>query len=280
MTDNIYEFMHSLQVEGQAETIDALTITATNLEGKLSISLVIEAMRDYLILQEKKPFKFRKAIGWTRGSVSYAEELKEGIKLWSILMVKGEQSEIAFTEACKLKDLKVTRIDVAVDVLLLEKVTQLPRKLKDTYKGKYDISLIESATGDTIYCGSRESGIFIRIYDKSEEYNLDLGFVWRFEVEFKKGTATTVFELLRDNGIAVGQDVVWTAVRGRDLPTPKIGQTVNLKARKVTFSTPDMKLAWLGRQVRPTVQYLMNIGKVKEVYKQLGFELDETQESR
>lgn len=274
MDSNIYEYMHNLPIGGQSEAVDALTITATGLEGKLSISLVVEAMRDYLLLQEKKPFTFRNAKGWSRGSVSYAEELKQGVKLWSILMVKGEQSEIAFTEACKLKDLKITRIDIAVDILMLEPVVQLPRKLKDTYKGKFDINLIESLTGDTLYCGSREGGVYVRIYDKSEEYNYELGRVWRFEVEFKKGQAPTVFGLLRDNGIKIAQDVVWTAVRSRDLPTPKIGQTINLKAQRVTFSTSQMKLAWLGRQVRPTVEYLMNIGKKEEVYKQLGFEFD------
>lgn len=269
--DNIYDFMHKLPISGMAEAVDALTITATGLEGKLSISLVVRAMEDYLVLQEKKPFNFRGAKGWSRGSVSYAEELKAGSKLWSILMVRGEQSEVAFSEACKLNDLKVTRIDVAVDVLMLERVTQLPRKLKDTYKGKFPIVLYESLGGDTINCGSRESGVFIRIYDKSPEYGMDLGYVWRFEVEFKSGQAVAVFNILKDD-IRKAQDVVWTAIRSRDLPSPKIGQTVNLKARKVTVSTADMKLAWLGRQVRPTVEYLTSIGKEEEVYKQLGFE--------
>jgi len=271
-SDNIYEYMHNLGVVAQAETVDALTLTATGLEGKLSISLVIDAMRDRLILEEKKPFKFRKAVGWTRGSVSYAEEMKQGVKLWCILMVKGELSEVAFTIAQKLDDIKITRLDIAVDIQMVERVTQLPRKLKDTYRGVFPISLIESLTGDTLYCGSRESGTYIRIYDKSEEYGLDLGYVWRFEVEFKSERAQVVAELLKKQGIAIAQDIVWTALRSRDIPSPKVGQTVNLKARKVTMSSSDMKLAWLGRQVRPTVKFLASIGRLQEVYEQLGFE--------
>lgn len=274
MSDNIYSYMHNLATQATAETVDALTLTATGLEGKLSIKLVIDALRDRLLLEPKVPFKFRRAIGWTRGSVSYAEEVKDDTKLWCILMVRGELSEIAFTEAQKLDDLKVTRIDLAVDVQMLEAVTQLPRKLKDTYKGVFDIQLIESRTGDTLYVGSRESGIFIRIYDKSEEYGLETGRVWRFEVEFKNEKAQTVASLLKKQGIKIAQDIVWTALRSRDVPSPKIGQTVNLKARKVTMSTADMKLAWLGKQVRPTVGYLVSIGKKKEVYEQLGFEWD------
>lgn len=272
--NNIYSYMHNLVTVGHTETVDALTVTATGLEGKLSVSLIIDALRDRLLLEEKKPFKFRGATGWTRGSVSYAEELKQGIKLWCILMVRGELSEIAFTEAQKLDDLKITRLDIAVDIQMLEKVTQLPRKLKDTYKGKFDVKLVESLTGDTFYCGSRESGIFIRIYDKSDEYGLELGRVWRFEVEFKAEKAAVIANTLKEQGIKVAQDIVWTALRSRDIPSPKIGQTVNLKARKVTASTSDMKLAWLGRQVRPTVDYLRSIGKEEEVYRQLGFEFN------
>jgi len=272
--DNIYEYMHNLSVVAQAETVDALTLTATGLEGKLSITLVIDAMRDRLVLEEKKPFKFRKAIGWTRGSVSYAEELKQGVKLWCILMIKGELSEVAFTIAQKLDDIKITRLDIAVDIQMVERVTRLPRKLKDTYRGVFPISLIESLSGDTLYCGSRESGTYIRIYDKSDEYGLELGYVWRFEVEFKAERAQVVAELLKKQGIAIAQDIVWTALRSRDIPSPKVGQTVNLKARKVTMSSSDMKLAWLGRQVRPTVKFLASIGRLQEVYEQLGFDWD------
>jgi len=271
-SENVYEYMHNLSVVAQAETVDALTLTATGLEGKLSISLVIDAMRDRLILEEKKPFRFRRATGWTRGSVSYAEEIKQGVKLWCILMIKGELSEIAFTIAQKLDDIKITRLDIAVDIQMTEKVSQLPRKLKDTYRGVFPVSLIESLTGDTLYCGSRESGTYIRIYDKSEEYGLDLGYVWRFEVEFKQERAQVVAELLKKQGIAIAQDIVWTALRSRDIPSPRVGQTVNLKARKVTMSSSDMKLAWLGRQVRPTVTFLKSIGRLQEVYEQLGFE--------
>jgi len=224
-------------------------------------------------LEEKKPFDFRGARGWTRGSVSYAEQLKNGLKVWCILMVKGELSSKAFETAQKLDDLKVTRIDIAVDVMLLETVKKLPRKIKDTYHGVFDVQLIESLTGDTLYCGSRESSTYIRIYDKSEEYGLELGRVWRFEVEFKQDKAPIVAAHIRDNGIAIAQDIVWTALKSRGIPSPKIGQTVNLKARKVTLSTADMKLAWLGRQVKPTVEYLRSIGKEREVYEQLGFEL-------
>lgn len=280
-TENIYDFMHKLSVVGDAECVDALTLTATGMEGKLSMSLVIEAMRDYLEIEEKKPFKFRDATGWTRGSVSYAEKLERGVKLWAILMVRGApQSEIAFTEALKLSDLKVTRIDLAVDLQLTERVTQLPRKLKDTYKGKYPIQLIESLTGDTLYCGSRESGIYIRIYDKSSDYNKELGLVWRFEVEFKQGKAEHIFDMLKKEGVGIAKDIVWTALKSRDLPSPKIGQTVNLRAHKINVSSSDLKLAWLGRQVRPTVQFLTSIGRTREVYEQLGFEWVEELDKR
>lgn len=267
---NIYEFMHSLPIEGDTSQVDAMTITATGLEGKLSISLVIETLSKYLALEEKKPFTFRKAKGWQRGSVSYAEETNELGKLWAILMVRGEQSTSAFQTALLLDDVKYTRVDVATDVMLLEQVTQLPRKLKDTYKGKFKVTLIESLTGDTLYVGSRESGVYIRIYDKSNEYGKDLGYVWRFEVEFKSSKAPVIAEHLKRSGIEIASDIVWTACRSRDIPTPLIGRTVDIRGRKISVSSIDQKLAWLGGQVKPTVKFLMSIGRGGDVYEKLG----------
>lgn len=268
--NNIYEFMHNLPVEGLASGVDALTITATGESGKLSISLVIHSLKCYLDVEEQKPFRFIRATGWQRGSVSYAEEVRQGKKLWCILMVRGKIAEEAFQTALLLDNIKYTRVDCCVDIMLTERVPKLTRRLKDTYKGSFEPVLIESLTGDTLYVGSRESDIYIRIYDKSMEYGRQLGTVWRFEVEFKGTKAPVVANRLKVDGLAISKDIVWTALRSRDLPTPVIGTTVDIRGQLVTVSSAEMKLAWLGRQVRPTVKFLTSLGMKDEVYEQLG----------
>jgi len=183
---NIYEYIHGLSIDGIECGIDALTITAVGLEGKLSIDLVLHSLRGYIEAQQTKDFKFQGAMGKSWGSVRYAKKWNEHMQIqWAILMVTGEQSAGAFKESLKVGDVKYTRIDLCIDVFMRERILGLPRKLKDTYKGGSKLKLIESFTGDTLYCGSRESESMLRIYDKSPEYGEELGKVWRFEVEYK-----------------------------------------------------------------------------------------------
>lgn len=268
---NIYSFMQSLPVEGVSTCVDALTITSTGLEGKLSIGIVLHELGEILEVEEQKPFSFQGARGWARGSIRYADKKNEAIgTVWAILMVTGEHSERALKTALKIGDLKFTRVDIAVDVKMTERVLGLARKLKDSYKGPKEVRLIESLTGDTFYCGSRESEVMVRIYDKSEEYSCEQGYVWRFEIEYKGSRAESVAQYLAMQGKTAITDLVWTSLRDSHLPTPTWGQTVDIKAQKVTMSSSERKLAWLGTQVKPTVKWLMSLGKTEEVISQLG----------
>jgi hypothetical protein len=264
---NIYEFMHSLPVDGVECGIDALTITSTGLDGKLSIDLVLHSLARYIEAQQVKPFRFQGAEGKAWGSVRYA--VKWGSlqqQHWAILMVTGEQSPGAFKESLKVKDVNYTRIDLCIDVFMRERVLGLPRKLKDTYKGgETSIKLIERLTGDTLYCGSRESESMIRIYDKSPEYDEELGRVWRFEVEYKKSLARLAAEVVEREGAVGIADIVWSELRKKDLPSPVIPNKVNVGRRMATLSSAEMKVSWLSRQVGPTVEWLKKLGLESEV---------------
>lgn len=272
---NIYDFMQKLPIVGYEGCIDALTVTSTGLDGKLSIAVILHELEDSLIVEPLKPFKFQGARGWSRGSVRYADKRKEetGI-LWAILMVTGKDSERSLKTAIKVGGVKFTRVDVAIDVKMSEKVIGLARKLKDGYKGGKQVKLIESLTGDTFYCGSRESDMMVRIYDKSEEYNENQGMVWRFEVEFKGGRAEAIADYIAMQGKSGIPDLLWTALQQSHLPAPIWGQTIDLKSSRVTMASSERKLAWLGEQVKPTVRWLQSLGKETEVLQQLGLPFD------
>lgn len=269
--ENIYKYMSDLQIDGVAPWVDALTVTATGLEGKLSIAIVLENLREEIEIEPLSKFNYMGAKGWARGSVRYADKWDErGQRQWAILMVTGKSSEVALKTALRVGSLNFTRVDLAVDVKMRERVLGLARKLKDGYKGKKETKLIESLTGDTFYCGSRESDLMLRIYDKSEEYGFGQGFVWRFEAEFKGSRAERVASYVAMQGLSGIPDLVWTAQNSSDLPSPYLGQVVDIRGSKVTLTSSERKLAWLGNQVRPTVAWLIKLGKEKEVYEQLG----------
>lgn len=271
---NIYDYILSLPVEGDNQQVDALTITATGLSGKIAIGMVIEDAKDYLDNEQKKPFRFGGAQGWARGSIRYAEKVQEDIgRLWAILMVTGPQSEHAFKVACQLDDLKFTRCDCAVDVFLYEKVMGLPRLIKDNYKGKAKVVLFESELGDTIYIGSRQSDAYLRIYDKSKQYGLDLGRVYRWEVEYKGELAKPVVDKVRDGGRMAIRELVFGEAHHKSVPSPIVEGQRGVKREKISISSPDAKIAWLARQVAPTVKWLNSLGYQDEVVKALNLRL-------
>jgi Replication initiation factor len=259
---NIYEHMHSLPIEGDDSNVDALTVTATGLQGKIAVGLILDDLKEYRGNQKKHPFYFQGATGWQAGSIRYAEKFNsEGGKLWVIMMITGEMSRKCFKTAMLVEsDIKVTRCDLSCDVFLYEKVIGIPRMIKDNYKGKYAIKMIESNTGETLYVGSRQSESMIRIYDKSSEFGLDQGRVWRWEVEFKGGLAPMVAREVRDGGVARARELIFQEARHKDIPSPIIEGARGIKRERVSVSSPEMQLAWLAKQVAPTVRWLSALG--------------------
>jgi hypothetical protein len=275
MISNIYEYMHNLPVQGVTEAVDALTVTATGLDGKMSIQIILNELRDETEAERKKLFRFQGAAGWSAGSVRYAEKFDtRHQKLWSILMVAGQGSEKALKMAIRTKDVKYTRIDLCVDVVMSSRVLGIARKLKDTYKGRHNVKLIESDTGDTLYVGSREAESMLRIYDKSAFYGEELGHVWRFEVEYKRGLARGAAEYVEEEGLQGISDAIWSDCRAKDIPCPVPGRVVRLKRQVVTLTSAEMKINWLSRQVAPTVRHLISLGLKSEVAEAIQLKME------
>lgn len=274
-TENIYQYMASLPVGEEMESIDALTVTATGLSGKLTISLILESMADILSVEKAVPFKFKGASGWSRGSVRYADKWDtRQNREWVILMVTGKTSERAYSVLSRISqpDVKVTRIDIAIDIKLRERVLGLCRRVKDSNDGRVNMSLVESLTGDTLYVGSRESDKMLRIYDKSSEYGEELGMVYRWELEAKGDTAPVIYEIATRANREELSDIVFGASREMGAPTPKYGVFPKIKSERITASSSEMKLNWLRNQVKPTVTWLRKLGLDKEVSDALGIE--------
>lgn len=83
---------------------------------------------------------------------------------------------------------KKTRVDFAYDFFDSGFTTsRLWRNyIEPVFAGKkLKVSFVQSANGDTIYIGSRQSNFMVRIYDKGKEQKTDQDWI-RFEIEIKK----------------------------------------------------------------------------------------------
>lgn len=183
--------------------------------------------------------------------------------------------------------LKVTRVDVCVDIALQSPARGWLRGLRegqefsDTHKrANRKTTLIESDTGDTLYIGSRDSGRFGRIYDKSLAYGLQLGYVYRFELETKKQVSQPVFDRLfpESEYSTYSWDLFADRVRGIiQTQFTTWGVELSLRSKNVEqikavvrISTVDSQLEWLSRTVSPMLQRLDVAGYKQESLEALG----------
>lgn len=120
--------------------------------------------------------------------------------------------------------------------------------------------------GDTCYVGSRESELYIRVYDKEKESPDDETYVGatRYEVELKGSLASAYYaQVVRARGDArICARIVLGLLADRGIPLP---QSVSLESEprvvvRKEASSAQQSLAWLAGQVRPTVSRLLAAG--------------------
>lgn len=186
---------------------------------------------------------------------------------------------------------KITRIDVKVDTELRSPSRNLAKLGHGVIKRlvnsgtsrvrSYDLR--DTSKGQTLYIGSRLSGAFGRMYDKSAQLSRgkEAGKVWRYEVQFNEDYAPQVAEGLgrvfnerpREDGLKVVARLVydWWNDRG-------IVPVFDLKAENVerieltSESRYGDKMLWLRTQVSPSVRRLVARGYGPEVLKALGID--------
>lgn len=269
-----------------SEAIDALTITSKNVMGRAMIAGVYR-----LFSEESENLAFAKnwnALGYKGymcDSVRYGKRL-DGSALFSTGSDAMKITHILINDY-DYTSLNTTRIDVCIDVCLTKPLRGWLRGLRENsdfnalhVKEKRDTKIIESKTGDTLYIGSRASGRYGRIYDKSLAYGIDLGYVYRFEIETKKLVAPALFKRLfpenedstyswdnfpyRVRGIIQAQMLAWGInIRLND-------KTTEVIKAETRISTVESQLSWLSRTVAPMVTKLTAAGYQQEMFEAIG----------
>ena len=272
-----------------SEKIDALTVTSKTVSGRAMISGLY-----HLFGAQSEELAFQK--NW--GSLGY-RGLQCGSVRWgsrldgSALFSSGSDAMIItklLLEGYNYLELNTTRVDLCIDVALKIPMRGWLRGLRED-DGFRDLhsqanrktTLIESDTGDTLYIGSRHSGRFGRVYDKSLAYGVDLGSVYRFEIETKKQVSPAVFKRLfpecedvtyawdffpsRCRGIIQSQFATWGIAL--NLQSDNVE---NLRA-ETRISTIDSQLEWLSRTVAPMLVKLKQAGYQSSMLDALGLDM-------
>ncbi len=188
---------------------------------------------------------------------------------------------------------RVTRIDLAVTVRLGMAMENLAGQYYEFVKDigsdeeegpDRNYSIIQNNKGgQTLYVGSRRSQQFGRVYDKGvQSGGTPPGFIWRYEVEYKKPLADQVASKLsavdkRDYTKIISTLHGWFE-RREVLPLfKKNGEGMQLRTETI-ITTDDKKLAWLNSSVAPSVAYLISRGRGPDALYALGLISEETKQ--
>lgn len=197
----------------------------------------------------------------------------------SIMILSGSEAE-RFGVNFRIPEDRVTRIDLQVTLALGKPMPMMAhnmyRRLIGEAKTKGHSAKVvyhSSEKGDTITVGSRGSATFLRLYDKSADYNVEpTGSIWRYEVEFKQSRAKSATRevqqaISRYEKIAAR---VWAEFNSRGIaPHFRPQDRMSAMEAGVKISTPDTKLGWLERCVAPVVTQLIQMGYEREVINSL-----------
>lgn len=198
---------------------------------------------------------------------------------------KGGDDLFRFAMLANLKDIRVTRIDLRVDLFFSPNdemkgvIEELYRENKDSKARKYTF-MDNSNGGSTLYVGSMSSNVFGRIYDKGVERGTHSPGTWiRLEVVNRKPLGDEVYQLIEEeykkNGSATDliRDYVVNWFNNRNAVIVS-RETIVEEVTSPREETPlERKLKWLERSVRKTVDVLRRSGYDKEVREALGIDL-------
>lgn len=185
---------------------------------------------------------------------------------------------------------RVSRLDLAVTVDLTRPVVNLAKSAYEdnrTVGGQRQYAYItNSKGGQTLYVGSRQSGQFGRLYDKgAQEGSAAPGVRWRYEVEIKDKLRTLpTLDLMYQAWLCDKPwrvDITkavhnWFSNRGVSPRFARLaGNDIFDIAVEARVSGTDRKLAWLSKQVAPTVQELIRQGVGDKAMLALGLEAEQ-----
>jgi len=206
-----------------------------------------------------------------------------------IAILQGSRAAEAW-QTMYSKTCNVSRVDLACDVWLdesLDVVGKLARKvLNPKYETIFSFRHIAGkaggegrpSTGETLYCGSRSSDAYGRVYDKGKQTKTaEAGRWFRYEVEYKDNAARQIVEVANKQdseqlGAWVNTQVyAWFVSRGIKPVFGKLTAVKEFRVRAfIRRTTDDKKVAWLRSQVKPTVEYLFEMGLGERAIDALG----------
>lgn len=181
----------------------------------------------------------------------------------------------------------ISRLDIAATVWSEnEQSTLIARHKEETDEYRktlqhkpYRVRLIDGVgDGDTLYIGSRESALFLRIYDKERAPNAKpehKGAI-RYEAELKEEYARQAYERVTASGYSVAncREVLGGLLTRRGIDPIHIGciQSAYFPHLEISGSDVERSIKWLTSQVRPTLQNLLRAGYEEEALKALGLD--------
>jgi len=133
--------------------------------------------------------------------------------------------------------------------------------------------------GDTAYLGSRNSEMFVRVYDKGAESEGEAGYEGsvRYEAELSGGTAQEAFTALArvgaDENACADRVQSYLLARGVSLPVWVSRETLQRRIVAKEASNADATLAWLASAVRPSIRRLIDEGLTYELLHRILFGL-------
>lgn len=229
-----------------------------------------------------KPWAWQGYTGWSVGSFCFGER-PDG----TIVRVSSVLAHDYVTEGLPIGH-NVSRLDICLDIWGVKDIDTVIALHKDeaiTYRSSlhsrpFDVRLQETyGKGDTLYLGSRTSGVYLRIYNKAKEQegNDYYDECIRYEAEIKDERARKVLDRYRDAGyrsISLTENLLgFLERRGIHLTSIHGGSAVYIDASPRSRGDIDASLAWLRDQVSPTVRRLLKLGYRGDIIEALGLEL-------
>jgi len=262
------------------ERIDWVTAVAKQPEVKRRL---FEVMRVYLDHEKEttgevaESWSFRGYFGWKLPHVRWGTRADSDIMIGSGELAPEVYHIIFDSGACD----NVSRIDLAVTCALqtpanlaIEYYDEVKRLSGKAGVCKRQYALIQNtAQGQTLYVGSRQSTQFGRVYDKGMQQKalqFKAGELWRFEVEFKDERAYKVARQLKEVQVGVIANCVHKWFSGRHIaPIWPFGSSVEEiidTTQEATLASDEATLRWLSTQVKPSIIRLSAKGKLEQVF--------------
>lgn len=212
--------------------------------------------------------------GWRLGKWSV------GWRADSCILVVSSQEAGNYAWIPYLDEARCTRIDIKVDLHYdypRPYILETCKALSDAHAAScahrpYDRELHQPELSPHWFeAGSRDSDIYLRVYDKEAESKADPAYegVWRCEVEVKKEPANEIFHSIRRRGDDANAARDWSlallAKRGIRLAGVRPGEWYIVPISPRPDRDVDRTLGWLSKVVRPAIKKLLREVPVRDI---------------